>query len=128
MVFIIIILFAPLGFITWLRFYSEQIYPPSYKKSFRNRKDLKSWVYDKVARNGLTLEFASEELRNDKEIVLKAVQNRGSALQYASDELKNDREIVLEAIKFDKEAIQYASEEMKNDPEIVEALKGENEK
>ena len=127
-VFIIIILFAPLGFITWLRFYSEQIYPPSYKKSFRNRKDLKSWVYDKVARNGLTLEFASEELRNDKEIVLKAVQNRGSALQYASDELKNDREIVLEAIKFDKEAIQYASEEMKNDPEIVEALKGENEK
>lgn len=127
-VVIIIILFAPLGFITWLRFYSEQIYPPSYKKSFRNRKDLKSWVYDAVEINGLNLQFASEELRNDKEIVLEAVQNRGSALQYASVELKNDREIVLEAIKFDKEAIQYASEEMKNDPEIVEALKGENEK
>ena len=127
--FIIIILFAPIGFITWLRSLTGQVDPwYNMKKAFVNRKDLKSWVYDAVEINGLNLQFASEDLRNDKEIVLEAVQNRGSALQYASVELKNDREIVLEAIKFDKEAIQYASEEMKNDPEIVEALKGENEK
>ena len=35
-----------------------------------------------------SLEYASDELKNDKEVVLKAVQNDGLSLYYASDELK----------------------------------------
>lgn len=60
------------------------------KKSFRNRKDLKSWVYDAVEINGLTLQFASEELKNDKKKVLKAIKSNKEAIQYASEEMKND--------------------------------------
>ena len=36
------------------------------------------------------LEFASEELRNDKELVLQAVKYNGIALEFASDALKAD--------------------------------------
>jgi hypothetical protein len=44
-----------------------------------------------VKKNGAALEFASESLRNDKEVVLLAVKNIGWALYYASEELKNDK-------------------------------------
>jgi len=47
----------------------------------------------------LALEYASEKLKDDKEIVLEAVKQDGLALEYASEKLKDDKEIVLEAIK-----------------------------
>ena len=43
------------------------------------------------------IKVASEELKNDREIVLTAVSKNSGALQYASEELKKDREIVLAA-------------------------------
>ena len=48
-----------------------------------------------VNQNGLALEFASEELQNDRAIVIAAVQNNCIALQYASEELQNNLEIVV---------------------------------
>ena len=39
------------------------------------------------------------EDRNDKQIVLAAVRRDGLALQYASDEMNNNREVVLAAVK-----------------------------
>jgi CxxC motif-containing protein len=65
------------------------------------------------------LEFASDELKNDREVVFAAVINDGSALRYASAELKNDREIVMAALKEDSYAFVSASEELKNDKEVV---------
>ena len=74
-----------------------------------------------VKQNGWALEFASDELKNDREVVLEAVKEKGSAgfaLEYASEELKNDRKVVLEAIKEYGGALKYASDELKNDPEL----------
>ena len=42
---------------------------------------------------GNALEYASDELRNDKEVVLAAVKDCGDALKYASDELKMIRKL-----------------------------------
>lgn len=78
----------------------------------------------KTKRNGSPLQFASDRLKNDKEIVLEAVKANGYALQFASDELKSDKEIVLKAVKESGYALKYASDELKNDIEIVlEAVK-----
>lgn len=41
------------------------------------------------------------DLRSDKAFILKAVHNNGLSLEFASDNLQNDREVVLEAIKTD---------------------------
>lgn len=41
-----------------------------------------------VAQNWRALQYASEELKKDKEVVLAAVAQDGRALEYASDEVK----------------------------------------
>jgi hypothetical protein len=47
--------------------------------------------------------------------MLAAVKQTGSALQYASNELKNDRIIVLAAVNQNGQALRFASDELKND-------------
>ena len=46
---------------------------------------------------GYALEYASAELRADREVVLAAVQQYGDALGYASEELQADLEVKLAA-------------------------------
>ncbi len=46
-------------------------------------------------KNACALQYASEALKNDKEVVLAAIMQYAYALQYASEALKNDKEIVL---------------------------------
>ena len=52
-----------------------------------------------VSNNGRALQYASEELKADKEVVMAAVTNDGLALQYASEELRADKEVVKPFIK-----------------------------
>ena len=48
---------------------------------------------------------------------MAAVKN--GALKYASDVLKEYREVVIAAVKKDGGALKYASDELKADPEIL---------
>ena len=61
-----------------------------------------------VRRNGLVLEFASDDLKNDKEVVLAAVRKNGLALQDASDDLKNDEYFLYDVDQIEK--IVYGSD------------------
>ena len=82
--------------------------------------------YCKYLNGSLNLRHASEELRNDREIVLAAVSQYAYALEYASEELRNDREIVLAAVSQYAYALEYASEELRNNREIVLAAVSQN--
>lgn len=82
------------------------------------------------------IEFISERLRNDKEVMIEAIKRNGVErmesfsndtstynlpLKYASDSLKNDPELVLLAVKENSMSLQFASPEIqkaigKNDP------------
>jgi hypothetical protein len=66
-----------------------------------------------------TLEYASEDLRGDKEVVFKAVEKHGSSLKYASDALKDDKEVVLKAVEKYGSSLEFASERLQKNPEIV---------
>ena len=44
------------------------------------------------------MQFASEELRNDKEVVLEAIKYNKLNFEYASASLRDDKEIALEAV------------------------------
>ena len=71
----------------------------------------------------MALQYASERLRDNYDIVIKAVEQSGIALQYASYRLRNTREIVLKAIKTSGKSLKY-SENFKDDRSMVlEALK-----
>ena len=80
---------------------------------------------------GLALEYASENLRSDPEVVLAAVNNYGSALHWASEELRSDHEVVLAAVNNDKDGppgvvLQYASAELRFDRQVVLAAVNSN--
>ncbi|WP_257292864.1 DUF4116 domain-containing protein, partial [Endozoicomonas sp. ONNA1] len=65
------------------------------------------------------LEYASQRVRDDKELVSAAVKLRPDDLKYASEELKNDRKIVMSVVTQSGIGLQYASEEMQDDDEVV---------
>lgn len=72
------------------------------------------------------LEWSSDALRGDKELVMLEMQWDGieqfeTVLAYASQELCADREVVLGALAFDGYAIRYASDELKNDRAVAMA-------
>jgi hypothetical protein len=58
---------------------------------------------------------ASDELMNDKEVVLEAVKKCGDALQFASEELYNDKEFLLKAVKQNGQALVYAPVEYQHE-------------
>lgn len=62
--------------------------------------------------------------KNDKELVLKAVQrsHRAQCLQFASDTLRDDNEVVYYAARQDGRAMQYASERLRNDKDFLKAI------
>ena len=72
-----------------------------------------------VTQGGDAMKHASEELKNDREVILAAVTQYGYALEWASDELKHDEEVVLAAVAQDGGALVCVSEELKNYKELV---------
>eukprot|EP00971_Amphidinium_carterae_P094625 1873139-Amphidinium_carterae.2 len=76
-------------------------------------------VLIRVSKDGLALQYAPDELKSNRDIVLTAVRQNGYALEHASDELKRDREIVLAAVRQTGFALGHAAQELKNDHEIV---------
>ncbi|WP_416374294.1 DUF4116 domain-containing protein [Mycoplasmopsis cynos] len=53
------------------------------------------------------LEFTSNDLRDNKSFVERAVSENGLAIKYAFERLKKDKEIILKAIESNGLAIQY---------------------
>lgn len=75
---------------------------------------------------GDILMHASEDLRSDREVVIKAIQSDPSAFEAISDELKQDRSFMLEVLKIDGEALRFMIDEPTDDRELVlEAIKND---
>ena len=72
-----------------------------------------------VQQDGYALGVVSEKFKNDKEIVLAAVQNHGLALLFASKELKGNRDVVLAAVRQHGFALYYVLPELQDNSEIV---------
>jgi len=68
---------------------------------------------------GNTLFFASEELRSNREVALRAVQYSGVGLEHVAMELQEDREIAQAAVQQDGRALTWASKRLKDDAELL---------
>jgi CxxC motif-containing protein len=75
-------------------------------------KKFKVFFYHKTQKVYQSLQFASNEIKNNKEFMMEAVKIKPATLQYASEEMKNDKEIVLEAVKMSPYTLKFASEEL----------------
>ena len=83
--------------------------------------DNRDEMLQRVARAGLALEYATEELRGDREVVMTAVASNGWALEYATEDLRGDREVVMTAVASNGWGVNHASEELRGDREVMEA-------
>lgn len=89
------------------------------KTSFRSRDDLGVVLAGMKVGGGLAIRYASERLRDDRELVMAAVSQHHEALKYASERLRDDRELILAAVSHHWNALKYASERLKDDREVV---------
>lgn len=84
----------------------------------------KGIILDAVHKDGAALQYASEDLRNDPEVVEAAIDKStlpgSDNFLFASDNLRSDRKFILKLIhKGDWDIIEYMSEALKNDEEIL---------
>jgi hypothetical protein len=83
----------------------------------RNDRDV---VLQALEVNARAFRFASQNLQRDREIALKAICRQvGKILALASETLRSDREVVLEAVRIYGPALQFASETWRSDREVV---------
>ena len=61
-------------------------------------------------------------MKNDKDVVLAAVEEHRLALQHASEELKKNKDVVTAAVEKDPRAFTFASEELKKDISFVKTV------
>jgi hypothetical protein len=83
--------------------YLQYIKPEQYKEDYREI------VETAVKKDGLSLQFAKENLNDDEDIVFIAVSQNGFALEFASDTLKNNLRIVKKATDLNPDAMEFAS-------------------
>ncbi|WP_448216739.1 DUF4116 domain-containing protein [Endozoicomonas sp. 2B-B] len=89
--------------------------------SQRIRSD-KELVLEAVTGHPSNLKYASQELRNDKQVVIAAVTQRGCCLIDASSKLQDDDDVVKAAIKQSPDALEYASERIRRDKSIINSV------
>ena len=59
-------------------------------------------IFNALARHtGVSLMVASHRIRNDKKRVSEFIKDRGGFFEYASDELQDDEDVVLIALDYD---------------------------
>ena len=78
-----------------------------------------------VRNNGHALQFASDAVCADREVVETAIcHSSGLALAHASSELRSNRSVVLIAVRLSGRALRYASEELRDDGDVVSKAVG----
>ncbi|MBA3722686.1 MAG: DUF4116 domain-containing protein [Parachlamydiaceae bacterium] len=93
---------------------------PFISQELANNRD---FVLMAVKEAGHFLKFAAENFKDDEEIVLAAVRMKRAwdvcPFEYASERLRNKKNVVIEAITHKPSSLAYAVN-YQNDPEIVE--------
>mmetsp|Transcript_49100 Transcript_49100/g.78199 ORF Transcript_49100/g.78199 Transcript_49100/m.78199 type:complete len:254 (+) Transcript_49100:32-793(+) len=71
--------------------------------------------------DGMRLQFAPEHVKNDRMVVLAAVQNYPRAIQYAGERVRQDKEVFLAAVKSEGVLLRLAPARLREDRQLVMA-------
>ena len=63
-------------------------------------------------------------MRDDKEVVMTAVTNKPIIIKYASNRLREDKEIGLAAMNVSKKCYEFLGPNLKKDEDILAILNG----
>lgn len=90
-----------------------------YEYISNNLKDNLDIINRAININGYILKFLSYEFRNNKNIVLNCIKTNFNAIQFASKKIKNDEEFILKLIDYKPSIIMYISTNLKNYNDII---------
>ena len=85
-------------------------------------------VYEAIYQDGYALKWASERLRDDKDLVITAISSnylgkselQSKVLQFASKRLRDDEEVIIESLKHNLgNGFKYASNRIKEKEDIA---------
>ena len=88
------------------------------KQQIGGEDDERLKIIESVKLDGLSLNFAPDNFKDDKEVVLTAINQNAMAIRFASERLKNDRELVISAVNKNGWVLRYLLN-FNNDKEIV---------
>ena len=75
-------------------------------------------MLEAVRKDGMLLKYASDELKNDEEVVHASLNNCALSFRFASPEIKNTKQVVLMVVKRYSGLIQFVSYELRHDHEV----------
>lgn len=73
---------------------------------------------DKVSRNSNALEQLSSDLRDDPEVVVKAIEQNWESFRFAGKKLRSDPDFVYEIAMLNYRVLYCAESNIKNDPDL----------
>jgi len=80
----------------------------------------RDFLLEIVSLDAYCLEFFSEELKQDEQIVLAAAKNFGdAALEFGAEKFKTNKNIITEAVKSSSKVLSFLAENEKNDKNLV---------
>lgn len=80
----------------------------------------RDFLLEMVSLDAYCLEFFSEELKQDEQIVLAAAKNSGNAaLEFGAEKFKKNINILTEVVKNSNNALSFLAENEKNDKNLV---------
>jgi hypothetical protein len=100
--------------------------PLLLQSASEQQRDQTDVVRNAVKKDGYELANASERLKNDPLTVMVAVKQDGLALQFASPVVQGNKVVVLAAVTKDGLALQFASKLLRSDPQVVAAATHQN--
>ena len=92
-------------------------------QSIRNDKDV---VLPTIEAHPDDLRYVSDELRSDKDVVLASVTKKGYQLSYAGPKLQDNEQIVRVAVTQCPKSLRHASERLRGDKDIVQIAIAKN--
>lgn len=95
------------------------ICPSIYKyiePSIRDKYEITEYF---IHKNGSNLQYACDEHKNNRELVLPIINKKTSLLEYVSNELRNDVQFILPLLKKDPNLIHVCGESIKNNIDIA---------
>ncbi|WP_257275204.1 MULTISPECIES: DUF4116 domain-containing protein, partial [unclassified Endozoicomonas] len=93
--------------------YRLKFYIPPCQPSMAHKEK----VRDVLLKHGL--KYASQQIRNDRDLVLTTIAEAPDNLEYVSEELKGDRHVVMTAITRDGYQLLYAAPKFQDDDVVV---------
>ncbi len=92
-----------------------------FKNATQQLRNNKQFILKLVSIDGDTLDYASKHLKKDRQVVLAAIKQYIYALRFADKSFKKDRETISLAVTKEGRTLQFADDSLKNDKQIVMA-------